>query len=192
MNFQVTLEEFPCEAFTNVSAEKCWEMVLQRLNQEIIRHGSIGERGLPSLHALQSVNGLEMFGFLSPPIIQVKLPSFILNCIYSSCLWDKTESPTLNLDYISILAKLKDGGFILWISWTRLSCPSYMACLLAFTSWFISKLRNTSVKQMNQLNFHTPWKTFKCLKDTWTSLSNYALTTMLLLSLNILKFGKKA
>jgi hypothetical protein len=89
-------------------------MVLQRLNQEIIRHGSIGERGLPSLHALQSVNGLEMFGFLSPPIIQVKLPSFILNCIYSSCLWDKTESLTLkNLDYISILAKLKDEGFVL-------------------------------------------------------------------------------
>lgn len=78
MNFQVTLEECPCETFTNVSAVKCWEMVLQRLNQEIIRHSSIGERGLPSVHALQSVNGLEMFGFLSPPIIQVKLSSFIL------------------------------------------------------------------------------------------------------------------
>jgi hypothetical protein len=107
MNFQVTLEECPCETFTNVSAVKCWEMVLQRLNQEIIRLRSIGQRGLPSLHALQSVDGLEMFGFLSPPIIQVNLSSFILSCIYSACLWDKTESLTLNWDYISILAKLK-------------------------------------------------------------------------------------
>lgn len=68
--FKVTLEEFPSETFTHVSAEKCWEMVLQRLKQEIVGHSSKEEGGSVSFHSLQSVNGLEMFGFLSPPIIQ--------------------------------------------------------------------------------------------------------------------------
>ncbi|KAF8408758.1 hypothetical protein HHK36_004826 [Tetracentron sinense] len=68
--FKVTLEECPNEAFTNVSAQKCWEMVLERLNQEIIRQHSLGEQRLPPLRPLQSINGLEMFGFLSPPIVQ--------------------------------------------------------------------------------------------------------------------------
>ncbi|KAJ9168425.1 hypothetical protein P3X46_019950 [Hevea brasiliensis] len=65
--FKVSLEECPSETFTNVSVEKCWEMVLQRLNEEIIQQNSIGERGL---QPLLSVNGLEMFGFLSSPIVQ--------------------------------------------------------------------------------------------------------------------------
>lgn len=47
-------------------------MVLQRLNQEIIRQSSLGEQGVTSLQPLQNINGLEMFGFLSPHIIQVK------------------------------------------------------------------------------------------------------------------------
>lgn len=68
--FQVTLEECPGEAFANVSAEKCWDMVLQRLNQEIKRRSSLGESGLPLLQP--SINGLEMFGFLSQPIVEVQ------------------------------------------------------------------------------------------------------------------------
>ncbi|KAK0578518.1 hypothetical protein LWI29_011604 [Acer saccharum] len=65
--FKVTLEDCPSETFVNFSAGKCWEMVLQRLNQEILRRSSLGERGLPPL---QNIDGLEFFGFLSPPIIQ--------------------------------------------------------------------------------------------------------------------------
>ncbi|KAJ7969241.1 lysine-specific demethylase JMJ18-like [Quillaja saponaria] len=68
--FKVTLEECPNESFTNGSAEKCWKSVVQRLNQEITRQSCLGGQGLPSLQPLQSINGLEMFGFLSPPIIQ--------------------------------------------------------------------------------------------------------------------------
>ncbi|XP_042488373.1 lysine-specific demethylase JMJ18-like isoform X2 [Macadamia integrifolia] len=67
--FKVTVEECPSETFTNVSAEKCWEMVLDRLNQEVLRQQILGKR-LPPLHCLQSLDGLEMFGFLSPQIIQ--------------------------------------------------------------------------------------------------------------------------
>ncbi|XP_059667390.1 lysine-specific demethylase JMJ18-like [Cornus florida] len=68
--FKVTLEECPSENFANVSAEKCWEMVLQSLSQQIRRQTSSGIQGLPPLHPLWSINGLKMFGFLSPPIVQ--------------------------------------------------------------------------------------------------------------------------
>ncbi|KAL5838980.1 hypothetical protein ACOSQ4_011588 [Xanthoceras sorbifolium] len=68
--FKVTLEDCPSETFVNISAEKCWEMVIQRLNQEILRRSSLGERGLPPLQSLQNIDGLGLFGFLSPPIIQ--------------------------------------------------------------------------------------------------------------------------
>lgn len=69
--FKVTLEECPSVTFADTSAEKCWELVVQRLNQEILRQSSLGVQGqLPPFH-MQRVNGLEMFGFLSPNIIQV-------------------------------------------------------------------------------------------------------------------------
>ncbi|XP_031262331.1 lysine-specific demethylase JMJ18-like isoform X1 [Pistacia vera] len=72
--FKVTLEEFPSESFANFSAQKCWDMVLQQLNQEVKNWSSLGERRLPPRQSLRHIDGLEMFGFLSPPIIQVKLP----------------------------------------------------------------------------------------------------------------------
>lgn len=65
------MEERPNEAFTNTSADKCWETVLDRLNHEIKRRRSRGEIELPPLELLQSINGHKMFGFLSPSIIQV-------------------------------------------------------------------------------------------------------------------------
>lgn len=50
----------------NVWAEKCWEMVLQRLKQEIRTHNL----GTPLvLQPLSFVDGLEMFGFLSSTIV---------------------------------------------------------------------------------------------------------------------------
>ncbi|XP_044479444.1 lysine-specific demethylase JMJ18-like isoform X3 [Mangifera indica] len=68
--FKVTLEECPGESFSNFSAQKCWDMVLQRLNQQVEKWSSLGERRLPPQHSLQHIDGLEMFGFLSPPIIK--------------------------------------------------------------------------------------------------------------------------
>ncbi|MBA0807405.1 hypothetical protein Gohar_023211 [Gossypium harknessii] len=67
--FKVTLEGCPTVSFSNVSVEKCWELVVQQLKQEILR-SKLGERGVLPLQSLKRVNGLEMFGFLSPPIIQ--------------------------------------------------------------------------------------------------------------------------
>ncbi|KAL6546283.1 hypothetical protein OROMI_022004 [Orobanche minor] len=68
--FKVTLEEQPNETFVWGSAEQCWEMVVQRLNQEIVRQRCSGKQGLPRLQPSSSINGLEMFGFQSPSIVQ--------------------------------------------------------------------------------------------------------------------------
>ncbi|KAJ6301177.1 hypothetical protein OIU77_015481 [Salix suchowensis] len=66
--FKVSLEKFPGETLAaDISIQKCWEMVVQRLNDEIGRRNSLGEGNLPPS---QSINGIEMFGFLSPPIVQ--------------------------------------------------------------------------------------------------------------------------
>ncbi|XP_038894155.1 lysine-specific demethylase JMJ18-like isoform X1 [Benincasa hispida] len=67
--FKVTLEESPGENFTNVSATKCWDMIVQRINQEIEKQ-NLRLGGILPLQLLKEVNGLEMFGFLSPPVIQ--------------------------------------------------------------------------------------------------------------------------
>ncbi|XP_018447137.1 lysine-specific demethylase JMJ14 isoform X2 [Raphanus sativus] len=68
--FRVSLEEYPSENFSNVSAEKCWQMVIQRLKLEIIKRCDQPASSLTSLHHLDSINGLDMFGFRSPHVIQ--------------------------------------------------------------------------------------------------------------------------
>ncbi|KAK4779137.1 hypothetical protein SAY86_006665 [Trapa natans] len=68
--FKVTLEESPEVSFADVSAEKCWESVVQRTKHEVARQRSLGVQGLPTFDDLQTVNGLHMFGFTSPQIIQ--------------------------------------------------------------------------------------------------------------------------
>lgn len=65
--FKVTLEDCPSKTFTNVSPDKCWEMVLLSFNKEITRQSSMGKQGPPPL---KSINGFDMFGFSSPSIIQ--------------------------------------------------------------------------------------------------------------------------
>ncbi|XP_020220706.1 lysine-specific demethylase JMJ18 [Cajanus cajan] len=69
--FKVTMEECPSEAFTDISADSCWESVLKRLHHEITRRRSLGELELPPLELLKSISGHRMFGFLLPSIIQV-------------------------------------------------------------------------------------------------------------------------
>ncbi|KAL8151644.1 hypothetical protein V2J09_021452 [Rumex salicifolius] len=57
--FKVSLEELPTEIFIYESAEKCWEMVIDRLS-----------KGPPFLQHFRNISGLEMFGFLSPSVVQ--------------------------------------------------------------------------------------------------------------------------
>ncbi|GAB4829460.1 hypothetical protein Ancab_019132 [Ancistrocladus abbreviatus] len=68
--FKVTSEEFSAVAFTDISPDRCWDMVLQRVNKEILKQSSVGKPGLPLVQHLHSINGLEMFGFCSPLIVQ--------------------------------------------------------------------------------------------------------------------------
>ncbi|KAK6937959.1 FY-rich, C-terminal [Dillenia turbinata] len=73
--FKVTLGDSPSETFINFSAEKCWDMVLQRLNEEI------NKQGLHHLQPPQSINGLEMFGFFSPHIVQNSVPDTVFSAL---------------------------------------------------------------------------------------------------------------
>lgn len=65
------MEDSPAEVFVHSSAARCWEMVRERVNQEITKQHKLGK---PNLHPLQppgGLDGVEMFGFSSPEIIQV-------------------------------------------------------------------------------------------------------------------------
>nr|QEG03034.1 putative lysine-specific demethylase JMJ16 isoform X1 [Cymbidium ensifolium]QEG03035.1 putative lysine-specific demethylase JMJ16 isoform X2 [Cymbidium ensifolium]QEG03037.1 putative lysine-specific demethylase JMJ16 isoform X3 [Cymbidium ensifolium]QEG03038.1 putative lysine-specific demethylase JMJ16 isoform X4 [Cymbidium ensifolium] len=69
--FMIKLEQSPSEIFFHVSATNCWNMVRERVNNEIRRLHSLGRVNLPSFQPPGSVDGLEMFGLTSPTIIQV-------------------------------------------------------------------------------------------------------------------------
>ncbi|KAJ6796786.1 lysine-specific demethylase JMJ18-like [Iris pallida] len=69
--FKVTVEDIHKETFTHASAVECWDMVRERVNQEISKQSSLGKHNLPHLQPRGSIDGLEMFGFLSSSIVQV-------------------------------------------------------------------------------------------------------------------------
>ncbi|XP_043691747.1 lysine-specific demethylase JMJ703-like isoform X2 [Telopea speciosissima] len=68
--FMVTVEQCPNEVFIHLSAAKCWELVRERVNQEIRKQHNAGRMDLPPLQPPGSLDGLEMFGFSSAAIIQ--------------------------------------------------------------------------------------------------------------------------
>ncbi|KAJ8459667.1 hypothetical protein OPV22_032593 [Ensete ventricosum] len=69
--FKVIVENNPGISFTSTSPLQCWEMVRERLNQEIVRQQNLGKNGLPELQTLESMDWVAMFGFLSPSIVHV-------------------------------------------------------------------------------------------------------------------------
>ncbi|KAJ9185794.1 hypothetical protein P3X46_005385 [Hevea brasiliensis] len=68
--FMVSLEHCPTEVFVHLSAARCWEMVRERVNQEITKQHKLGRMNLPPLQPPGSLDGFEMFGFSSPAIVQ--------------------------------------------------------------------------------------------------------------------------
>ncbi|XP_019428262.1 PREDICTED: putative lysine-specific demethylase JMJ16 [Lupinus angustifolius] len=68
--FMVSLENCPSEVFVHVSPARCWELVRERVNQEIAKQHKLGKKGLPPLQPPGSLDGFEMFGFSSPAIVQ--------------------------------------------------------------------------------------------------------------------------
>ncbi|KAF6154777.1 hypothetical protein GIB67_032389 [Kingdonia uniflora] len=69
--FMVTAEPCPSQVFIHMSAAKCWDMVRERVNQEIRKQHASGKMKLPPLQPPGGLDGLEMFGLTSPAIIQV-------------------------------------------------------------------------------------------------------------------------
>ncbi|KAL3520986.1 hypothetical protein ACH5RR_019135 [Cinchona calisaya] len=69
--FMVSLEDSPSEVFVHFSAATCWEMVRERVNHEITTQHKLGKLKLPPLQPPGSLDGMEMFGFSSPSIVQV-------------------------------------------------------------------------------------------------------------------------
>lgn len=67
--FKVTVEGHPTEVFMHVSVQKCWELVQERMNKQIIQQRSLGRENIPSLRPPESLDGREMFGFTSPQIM---------------------------------------------------------------------------------------------------------------------------
>ncbi|XP_054811228.1 putative lysine-specific demethylase JMJ16 [Prosopis cineraria] len=68
--FMVSLEHHPSEVFIHLSAGRCWELVRERVNQEITKQHKLGRKDLPPLQPRGSIDGFEMFGFSSPAIVQ--------------------------------------------------------------------------------------------------------------------------
>ncbi|GAB4836091.1 hypothetical protein Ancab_001008 [Ancistrocladus abbreviatus] len=68
--FMVSLEHCPSEVFIHVSPGRCWELVRERVNQEIAKQHKLGKKKLPPLQPPCSLDGLEMFGFTSLAVIQ--------------------------------------------------------------------------------------------------------------------------
>ncbi|XP_061342610.1 putative lysine-specific demethylase JMJ16 [Gastrolobium bilobum] len=68
--FMVSLENCPSEVFIHLLATRCWELVRERVNQEITKQHKLGRKGLPPLQPPGSLDGFEMFGFSSPAIVQ--------------------------------------------------------------------------------------------------------------------------
>ncbi|XP_018433339.2 putative lysine-specific demethylase JMJ16 [Raphanus sativus] len=68
--FMVYLEANPSEVFAHLSPTRCWEMVRERVNQEISKQHKAGKLDLPPLQPSGSPDGFEMFGYTSPAIIQ--------------------------------------------------------------------------------------------------------------------------
>lgn len=67
------MESFASEVFIHMSAARCWELVREKVNQEIAKQHKLGRKGLPPLQPPGSLDGFEMFGFSSPAIVQVIL-----------------------------------------------------------------------------------------------------------------------
>ncbi|KAK3140368.1 hypothetical protein QOZ80_5AG0399940 [Eleusine coracana subsp. coracana] len=68
--FKVTMEQVPEVSFTDTSPVLCWDSVRNRVNEQIKKQQSIRKPDTPDLLSPDFVNGIEMFGFLSPQIIQ--------------------------------------------------------------------------------------------------------------------------
>ncbi|KAH7654403.1 histone demethylase JARID1 protein [Dioscorea alata] len=65
--FKVTMEEEPSVSFMHTCPTQCWKLVCEKLNKKISQEPSM----VPSVKFPNSIDGYEMFGFLTPSIVKV-------------------------------------------------------------------------------------------------------------------------
>lgn len=98
---QVYLEGNPSEVFVHLSPTRCWEMVRDRVNQEISKQHKAGKSDLPPLQPSGSPDGFEMFGYSSPAIVQVNLYKFEFGLdLYARCNCIGTYISSFLIKYI--------------------------------------------------------------------------------------------
>lgn len=107
--FKVSLEDSPNWEFVGASADECWAKVVQRLNEGIMRMRDSGQNGFLPLR--KSVNGLEMFGLISPSIveaIEALDPEHLFTEYWSEKLRKIPSEPKLKLFGIDFTNPIKD------------------------------------------------------------------------------------
>ncbi|XP_010906800.2 lysine-specific demethylase JMJ703 isoform X1 [Elaeis guineensis] len=107
--FMVSVEQSPSEVFFHVSATKCWDMVRERVNQEIRRQHNLGIVNLPPLQPPGSLDGLDMFGLTSPKIIQA-IEAIDRNHVCSEYWRCRPEAPTPAASIVDQRPSAKEVG----------------------------------------------------------------------------------
>ncbi|KAG1353943.1 Lysine-specific demethylase JMJ703 [Cocos nucifera] len=107
--FMVSVEQSPSEVFFHVSATKCWDMVRERVNQEIRRQHNLGIVNLPPLQPPGSLDGLDMFGLTSPKIIQA-IEAIDRNRVCSEYWRCRPEAPTPTASVMNQRPSAKEVG----------------------------------------------------------------------------------
>ena len=73
------MEDRPGESFVCTSVEECWEAVVNMVRQKIQLLRQCGGLNPLLIQVPEFLDGLQMFGLRSPPIIQVLFTSHFLS-----------------------------------------------------------------------------------------------------------------
>jgi F/Y rich C-terminus len=77
VGMQVSVEQNPSEVFVHVNPQRCWELVVEKVNAiNKIFYQENKKRGRPTnpfhVQKLGSIHGLEMFGLSESTVLQVR------------------------------------------------------------------------------------------------------------------------
>lgn len=103
------MEQCPSEVFIHVSASRCWDMVRERVNNEIKKQHNMGRLNLPLLQPPGSIDGLEMFGLSSPTVIQARHFLLLLVALINGCTLFGAKSNVFQVLRIMISAIVTRG-----------------------------------------------------------------------------------
>ncbi|XP_039006169.1 putative lysine-specific demethylase JMJ16 isoform X2 [Hibiscus syriacus] len=109
--FMVSVEHCPSEVYVHVSAARCWEMVREKVNQEIVKQHRQGKTNLPPLQPPGCFDGYEMFGFSTPEIVQA-IEAMDRNRVCTE-YWDSRPYSRLQVQFLQHSNSLANGDNVL-------------------------------------------------------------------------------